>query len=235
VIPLKLLKRIDEGLARGEAAIASSMLLAMIIVAFIQAFLRNLTINHIAWANDLLEQFKWADSFLQKGTLWLAFFGASLATHNGKHIGIDVLSRIVPPRVRSFMHACVGLFSAVACFFLGRVFFMAVLNNAADIPLDFTVLLPEGGEAHICDAPREALASAGLSRPVLFCPIRSFFGALGAPLATPDTALQLIVPSMFLVISLRFVAQGIGAVMQLFKPEAPEAPAADAPASEGEG
>ena len=46
----------------------------MIVVAATQAALRNLTNLDLDWANLALEHMEWADSFLQKGTLWLAFF-----------------------------------------------------------------------------------------------------------------------------------------------------------------
>ena len=51
---------------------------------------RNLTRFDIAWANEMLTEMEWADSLLRKGTLWLAFLGASLATHTPKHINIDI-------------------------------------------------------------------------------------------------------------------------------------------------
>jgi len=40
---VKYLRRLDVGLARGEAAIAATVLLLMILVAALQAAFRNLT------------------------------------------------------------------------------------------------------------------------------------------------------------------------------------------------
>ncbi|MBW2630144.1 MAG: hypothetical protein JRE45_21410, partial [Deltaproteobacteria bacterium] len=74
---MKYIRNFDRGLARGEALVAASVLLLMIGVASAQAALRNLTNLDFDWANLVLEHMEWADSFLQKGTLWLAFFGAS--------------------------------------------------------------------------------------------------------------------------------------------------------------
>ena len=85
---MKYIRRIDIGIARGEAAVAATVLLLMILVAATQAALRNLTNLDFSWANLILERMEWADSFLQKGTLWLAFFGASLSTFDEKHIAI---------------------------------------------------------------------------------------------------------------------------------------------------
>ena len=207
----KRIRRIDLGLARGEAAIAAAVLLLMIGVAATQAALRNLTNLDFDWANLVLERMEWADSFLQKGTLWLAFFGASLSTFDEKHIAIDVLPRIAPPRGKQLLRFIVCVFAAVTCFYLGRVFWLSVLNNALEIPLEYSVLGPSDEMIHICEAPAAILADAGLSRPGGFCFVRSALGVFGAQMSTPDVALQLIVPSMFIFMSVRFFSRAIAA------------------------
>jgi TRAP-type C4-dicarboxylate transport system permease small subunit len=208
---VKYIRRIDRHLARGEAAIAAAVLLIMIAVAATQAALRNLTNLDFDWANLVLERMDWADSFLQKGTLWLAFFGASLSTYDEKHIAIDVLPRIAPPRGKQLLRAIVCIFSAVTCFYLGRVFWLSVLNNAREIPLEYSVLGISDEMIHICEAPIQILADTGLSRPSVFCAIRSVLEVFGAQMSTPDVALQLIVPAMFIWMAIRFLSRAIAA------------------------
>ena len=208
---MKTLRQIDKGLARGEAAIAATVLLGMILLAAAQATLRNLSDFDFSWANSVLDHMAWVDSVLQKGTLWLAFFGASLATHDEKHIAIDVLQRLVSIRKRSFMRAIVSLFSGVTCFYLARVFWLSVLNNAHEVPLEFSTLGAGDEMIHICEAQAVALAESGLSRPDIFCGIRSFLEMFGAKMSTPDTALQLIVPAMFLFMAVRFILRAMAA------------------------
>ncbi|MGB5285444.1 MAG: TRAP transporter small permease subunit [Polyangiales bacterium] len=159
---MKNIRRLDRGLARGEAAVAAAVLLLMIGVAATQAALRNLTNLDFDWANLVLERMEWADSFLQKGTLWLAFFGASLSTFDEKHIAIDVVPRLSPPRAKQLFRAIVCTFSAVTCFYLGRVFWLSVLNNAREIPLEYSMLGPTDDMIHICEAPVELLVETGL-------------------------------------------------------------------------
>lgn len=225
---MKRIRRLDRSLARGEAAIAASVLLIMIAVAATQAALRNLTNLDFDWANLVLERMEWADSFLQKGTLWLAFFGASLATYDEKHIAIDVLPRLAPPRGKQLLRAIVCLFSSVTCFYLGRVFWLSVLNNAREIPLEYSVLGPTDEMIHICEASAEVLADTGLSRPSIFCALRSGLEVFGAQMSTPDVALQLIVPAMFIWMSIRFISRAIAASVAFVSNELPEP-------SEGEG
>ncbi len=220
---MKYIRRIDRQLARGEAAIAASVLLIMIAVAATQAALRNLTNLDFDWANLVLERMEWADSFLQKGTLWLAFFGASLSTYDEKHIAIDVIPRLAPPRGKQVIRAIVCVFSAVTCFYLGRVFWLSVLNNAMEIPLEYSVLGPTDEMIHICEASAEILADASLSRPSIFCAIRSGLEVFGATMSTPDVALQLIVPAMFIFMAIRFLSRALAASITFIKgPDASE-------------
>lgn len=216
---LSRLEWIDDGVARGEAAIAAFVLLAMIFLAALQALLTNLANLEMTFANDALAWFDWIDQVLQKGTLWLAFLGASLATHADRHIAIDALARVVPGRVRLVMKAVVTLAAGVTSYFLARVFFAAVKITAMERPLEYEVLADQG-PLHLCEAGAQALADAGLSRPDVFCAIRSGLEAIGVQAETPVGALQLIVPAMFLIIAVRFTARSIGAVVALFRDEA---------------
>ncbi|HVZ33306.1 MAG TPA: TRAP transporter small permease subunit, partial [Polyangiaceae bacterium] len=114
------LKRFNDGIARGEAALAMGMLLVMLVVAFAQAMLRNLTNFNVGWANVALRWIDWADFIISKGTLWLAFLGASLAVHGDKHISIDLVPRMASPRARVLMRGIASVIGSVICFFLAR-------------------------------------------------------------------------------------------------------------------
>ncbi|KPK17795.1 MAG: hypothetical protein AMJ62_00700 [Myxococcales bacterium SG8_38] len=219
---MNFVRKLDRNLARGEAAIASTVLLFMIVVAATQATLRNLTNLDVEWANLVLERMSWADSFLQKGTLWLAFFGASLSTYEERHIAIDVLPRLAPPRGKQLLRAIVNTFGSVTCFYLGRVFWLSVLNNAQEIPLEYSVLGASDQMIHVCDAPRDLVVDAGLSRPDLFCAVRDALDVFGAQMSTPDVALQLIVPAMFMFMAVRFISRAIAASVVFITKQHPE-------------
>ena len=213
---MKLLKRFDDGMARGEAVLATVVLLSLVVVAAIGSFFRNMADREFAWANDALASIEWADDFMKKATLWLAMFGASLATYHAKHIGIDVFSHIARPKVRAAMKGVTGLFAGVTCFFFAQVVLAAVLAKAVRMPGEWGVVDPETYETiHLCVANSELLANADLTRPGLFCGVRSFFASLGLTVNTPTRAMDLLVPAMFLVIAVRFAAKGIGAFLRI--------------------
>jgi TRAP-type C4-dicarboxylate transport system permease small subunit len=199
------LKRLDEAWASVEAAAAVGMLLLMLVMAFTQALLRNLTQLGASWANTALEELGFADFILSKGTLWLAFLGASLAVRGDKHIAIDIVPRLVSPKARMIMRSLVGFVIALG---LSRAFWQAVMINGQERPPEYE-LLSSTGAVHICDASAAQLTELSASKPWIFCTIRSVLGALGAHVDTPGAAFQLIVPVMFVIMAVRMFAQGV--------------------------
>jgi TRAP-type C4-dicarboxylate transport system permease small subunit len=205
-----LLRRIDRGWARGERWLTVAVLILMVLVAGFQAGIRNLTRFDVQWANDLLTNMEWADSFLRKGTLWLAFLGASLATHGHKHIAIDVLLRLSPPKGKYWMLAISGVLAGLITLGLSYSFWKAVELNLTERPVEYEMLGPNG-PMHVCDAtPAELKGLEDFSRPTYFCAFRSVLNAIHIPAETPGAAFQLIVPVMFIAIGIRMIAYGFG-------------------------
>jgi TRAP-type C4-dicarboxylate transport system permease small subunit len=187
------------------------VLLSMVFVASFSAGVRNLTRFDIKWANELLMDMEWADSFLRKGTMWLAFLGASLATHYRKHISIDLLTRLAPLKAKYTMHMLAGLIGGAITIALAFSFASAVKLNLTERPIEYEIL-GDSGSMHICDATDEQLkALEDTTRPTGFCIARKILGALSVPAETPGAAFQIIVPIMFLLMGLRFIFQGIEA------------------------
>lgn len=207
---MEFLKRLDRGWARFEGWITVAVLLLMVVTAGGQALVRNLTRFDIAWANQMLTDMDWADSLLRKGTMWLAFLGASLATEAHKHIGIDVIHRIVPARVKYIMLSVSGVLSGLITFGLVYSFSRAVGLNLAERPVEYE-MLGANGPIHSCDATQAQLAALeGFDAPGAFCVFRSALGSIGLNTETPGAAFQLIVPAMLFVMAVRMVAKGIG-------------------------
>lgn len=201
------------------------MLLLMIVVAFAQALLRNLTNLGFTWANAGLAMLDWADFILSKGTLWLAFLGASLAVHSDKHVAIDALPKLVSPRARIIMRILVSLIGGIICFYLARAFWAAVLINGEERPAEYDMLTAEGS-VHVCEASAAQLEESRAHRGSAFCAVRGFFQLIGVRMDTPGAAFQLIVPVMFLFMCARMVGQGIYGIMRLSRGDLDDDPEA---------
>ncbi|HET8935392.1 MAG TPA: TRAP transporter small permease subunit [Polyangiales bacterium] len=208
---MEFFRRLDRAWARGEGALTVLVLLSMVFVAAFSAGVRNLTRFDIQWANEVLTDMEWADSFLRKATMWLAFLGASQACYYRKHISIDVLIRIAPLKQRYMMHAAAGFIAALITFGMSYSLWKAVELNLAERPIEYE-MLTETGSQHVCDASAEELkALEGVEVPTIFCGVRSTLQLVGITPETPGSAFQLIVPFMFMVMGIRFFGAGLSA------------------------
>lgn len=94
---MKVLRLIDNALARVEGWLIIFFLSIMVVSTFVQIVLRSLyTHAQIQWANVILGGVDWAEPLARLLVLWLTFLGASLVTGDRKHIKIDLLSSILP-------------------------------------------------------------------------------------------------------------------------------------------
>ena len=212
---MEFFRRFDRAWARGEGWLIVAVLLSMVFVAGFSVSIRNLTRFDVQWANALLANMEWADSYLRKGTMWLAFLGASLATHYHKHISIDILTRIAPLKAKYAMHAAAGIIAGMITLALAYSFAQAVALNLTERPVEYEIL-GDSGSMHLCDATDEQLKQfEDLERPTGFCIARKVLNALAVPAETPGAAFQIIVPIMFLLMAVRFLAQGIVAALTL--------------------
>jgi len=140
---LDFLERFGRGV---ENLLLCSLLLGMVGLAVWQIFARNL----------LGSSLPWADEFLKILLLWLAMAGAVAAGRENKHIQIDVLSRLVPERLKALAEVVTALFTTAICAlcawhagrFVGteREFGATLMGNApawifeAAIPVGFGLL-----------------------------------------------------------------------------------------------
>ena len=105
---MKILKGIDDILARIETALLISLLTFMISLAFLEVILRNFFSYGIVWG----------DIFLRYLVIWIALLGASLATREGRHINIDIISRYLSWTWKTLTEVVVNIVSATVCIFL---------------------------------------------------------------------------------------------------------------------
>lgn len=117
---MKWWDRWDSVIGRAEQALVTVLLSSMILVAFCQIILRNALGTGLSWGDPLVRNL----------VVWVGFLGAAMATREGKHIGMEVLSRYVPGSGRVLVRAVVHLFSAFVCTLLGLAALRFLANEA---------------------------------------------------------------------------------------------------------
>jgi C4-dicarboxylate transporter DctQ subunit len=113
-------EQVDAFIDRVEQTLVSILLSVMILIAFLQIVLRNLFATGLTWGDPLVRNF----------VLWVGFIGAAIATREGKHISIDVVSQLVPSRGRIVIEGIIHVSSFIIC---GLLTFAAVkfISNEA--------------------------------------------------------------------------------------------------------
>lgn len=106
-------ERVDAIIDRVEQTLVSILLSVMILIAFLQIVLRNL----------FATGFTWGDPLVRNLVLWVGFIGAAIATREGKHISIDVVSQWVPSRGKIVLEVIIHVSSFIIC---GLLTFAAV-------------------------------------------------------------------------------------------------------------
>jgi TRAP-type C4-dicarboxylate transport system permease small subunit len=81
------------------------LLTAMILLAPLQIFLRNFFDQGISWADPVLRVL----------VLWVGLLGAVAASRGGRHITIDVLSKLAGARAQVAVRVVTGGFAAGIC------------------------------------------------------------------------------------------------------------------------
>lgn len=89
---------------RVEEKILCLLLLAMIVLACLQIFLRTAVSGGLLWIDPLLRYL----------VLWAGLLGAVTATGQGKHIALDLFGPRLPERIVPYLNLVVQLFSCLA-------------------------------------------------------------------------------------------------------------------------
>lgn len=112
--------RLDAMIDRIEQFLLVLFLGLMILIALLQIVLRNLFDTGLAWGDPLVRNL----------VLWVGFIAAALATREGKHINMEVVSRWVPPRGKVFIGTLTSLFSSLVCALLTYASLKFIRNEA---------------------------------------------------------------------------------------------------------
>ena len=68
--------------------------------------------------NNFTDGYSWSKELSLIMLLWVGFLGASVCAHEGKHIQVGALKKVVPPSISRYTEAIGYLATAAFCFFM---------------------------------------------------------------------------------------------------------------------
>ncbi len=105
---MRILQQLEQWLSVLERTALAVSFLGLLLLGLLQIILRNLFASGLFGADDILRHL----------VLWLGFFGASLATREQRHLRIDLLSRILPPKWKPWLDSVTHGLALVGCIML---------------------------------------------------------------------------------------------------------------------
>lgn len=126
------LRKLDEGVAKAEAAFLALALAVMVLVVFGDFALREIVNQGWAWAKELA-------AYLM---VWVGFVGASLATHRRRHLVMSLSEKAFPPSVRKWTALAACLITAALCLTLAWLGLRYVLETRMTGETSLTLALP---------------------------------------------------------------------------------------------
>jgi TRAP-type C4-dicarboxylate transport system permease small subunit len=105
---MKIIRLIDRGLTTLVTVLLICSFTLMLGLAVVQVLLREIVHTNILWG----------DMAARHLVIWVGFFGAFLASRNGRHFHIGFLPRFLGPKSRPWFNVISDLFAAVICAFL---------------------------------------------------------------------------------------------------------------------
>ncbi len=97
--------KLGRFLSRAEELLLVLFLGVMVAMVLVQILLRNFYQSGIMGGDELVRHL----------VLWIAFFGAGIATRSSSHVKIDALTNFMPDGFRRYADIAVNLFSCLIC------------------------------------------------------------------------------------------------------------------------
>jgi TRAP-type C4-dicarboxylate transport system permease small subunit len=96
---LRALTRLDNLLAKAEAATLITLVAVMTLIVFLQVVYRYVLIQPLHWSEELARYL----------FIWLSILGAALGLQKRGHFGLDFFYRMLPGRRRRFLQFLIHL------------------------------------------------------------------------------------------------------------------------------
>ena len=115
---MKILKNLDHFISRLETGLLVAIIIFMFSLSFADMGLRTFQ-SGLLWSGEVLRHL----------VLWICFIGASLATKYDRHVRMDILTRYVSEKWKSFFHILSSLASLILCVLLTYASYLSVLEE----------------------------------------------------------------------------------------------------------
>jgi TRAP-type C4-dicarboxylate transport system permease small subunit len=125
---MSFLRQFDRWLTRIEVGLLVVFLSAMVLLSFTQVVLRNLFDTGLLWADPIVRHL----------VIWGGFTAAAIAASEGRHIGIDALTKFFSPRLKAISQIVTNAFAAVVCWVLADAawtFLLAEKGSGGEVVL----------------------------------------------------------------------------------------------------
>jgi C4-dicarboxylate transporter DctQ subunit len=127
------MKRIVRFLVSAEEFLIWSLTLQMVLLTFVQVVLRYAFHSALSWAEELL----------RVEVVLVTFMGAALGVKYGSHIGVDVVHKLSPPKVRAVLAVVVHLLTGAFCLLLFYLSLQTMLKVGASGQMTPALRIPK--------------------------------------------------------------------------------------------
>lgn len=102
-----MLNKLEKGLTHAENAVNGFLILAGVLVLFVNIIARAVFHNASSWAEEAIRY----------SIIWVTFFGGSQCAKASNHVGIDILVEALPKGCRKYVYAFSSLLACGFCVF----------------------------------------------------------------------------------------------------------------------
>lgn len=113
---MQFLKRVIDTLVRINSGL---LFVCKYLIILIVAVIASILIAAVVFRYGLNSALSWAEESSKYLMVWLTFLGTPIALRNFGHINIDLLLKVLPPRLQQFFYLLVSL---IICFTMAIIF-----------------------------------------------------------------------------------------------------------------
>lgn len=113
--------KIEDYIVTIEKFCIIAVVALLVILSFLQVFLRVIFHSGIVWLDPMLRHF----------VMWAGFIGAALSARYSKHFALDIFNKFASKRIKKYISTVILLITALASAFLFYAAFKFVRDEAS--------------------------------------------------------------------------------------------------------